>query len=331
MTRTFAFVRSATCVTATFVALTGFAAIDLSAIPEPRIIKGDGNTAFRDPAIHYENGTFHLFFTWAYAYPGDCTIGYSTSQDLVHWSPPREILPRKRLLNYSSPGNMIRVGDDRVLCMQTYPTPHGKPGEVVYANDTARIFTIRTSDFKTWTEPEILRVKGPNVPIADMGRMIDAYIIKDDGGLWHCFYKQNGVSFSTSRDLKTWTYVGRSEAGENTCVIKDDDGEWVMFHSPRNGIGVKRSRDLVHWRDVGMLTLGQKEWTWAKGRITAGTVIDGRKIPGVGKYLMIFHGSGPRTENEGDNWRNASLAIAWSDNLLDWEWPGCKAPAHVGK
>ena len=69
-----------------------------------------------------------------------------------------------------------------------------------------------------------------------MGRMIDPYLIRGIDGLWRCFYKQNGASFSTSPDLKTWTFAGRADAGENVCVLPDKDGGWLMFHE--RGIGM---------------------------------------------------------------------------------------------
>ena len=72
----------------------------------------------------------------------------------------------------------------------------------------------------------LLRVKGPDVPVEAMGRMIDPFLLQDaaDPGKWWCFYKQNGVSMSLSRDLKQWTYFGRTEAGENACILMDGDG-----------------------------------------------------------------------------------------------------------
>ena len=61
---------------------------------------------------------------------------------------------------------------------------------------------------------------------------------------------------------------------------------------------MKRSRDLENWDDVGRpITLGQQDWPWAGGRITAGFVLDLRKDPAVGKYLMFFHGTGPEDES----------------------------------
>ena len=118
-----------------------------------------------------------------------------------------------------------------------------------------------------------------------------------------------------------WTFDKHIQGGENVCILKDGD-EYIMFHSPENGIGVKRSSDLRNWKDEGaLIPLGQSEWDWAAGRITAGFVLDCRSIPSVGKYIMFFHGSGPLTETEGDFDKNSSIGIAWSDDLQSWAWP----------
>jgi hypothetical protein len=170
----------------------------------------------------------------------------------------------------------------------------------------------------------LLRVKGPDVPQEAMGRMIDPFLVasKDEPGTWWCFFKQNGVSLARSRDLRTWTFAGRADAGENACVIVDGD-DYVLFHSPPNGIGVKRSADLKTWRDEGVLTLGQKDWPWAQGRLTAGFVLDLRRDPSVGRALMFFHGSDfPETDPRGGFDNFASLGLAWSDDLKTWRWPG---------
>ena len=64
--------------------------------------------------------------------------------------------PRDRALNYSSPGNVIRFRDRWLMCLQTYPSRDGRP-----ADHTARIFTMHSRDLAAWSEPELLRVKGP--------------------------------------------------------------------------------------------------------------------------------------------------------------------------
>jgi hypothetical protein len=181
---------------------------------------------------------------------------------------------------------------------------------------------MRSRDLENWSEPELLRVKGDDVPSEDMGRMIDPYLIedKDESGKWWCLYKQNGASISFSNDLKSWTSFGRVEAGENVCVLVEND-EYVLFHSPKNGMGVKRTKDFQTWTDCGLLTLGQKDWPWAAGRLTAGHVLDLREEPSVGKYVMFFHGSNEEGTQERETHGHASLAMAWSDDLIDWEWP----------
>ena len=286
-----------------FAGWTVFAGIpDISSIvreDEVRILTGDDRTAYRDPAAVFSEGRFHLFFTLVETEADGSVHSYVAScqsTDLRHWSEPVKLTPRSDR-DYSSPGNVVRDGDEWVLCLQSYPRPGNRnDGKIRYADSSARLFTMRSRDLVNWSPPELLRVKGPLTVEAEMGRMIDPYLIRDKDGKWWCFYKQNGVSISRSSDLKTWEYVGSSDAGENVCVLPDGDG-YLMFHSPANGIAVKRSQDLVHWTDLpGRITLGQSRWTWAKGRLTAGFVIDARKLPEVGRYIMFFHGSGPRTE-----------------------------------
>ena len=302
--------------------------IILSELDSPIVLRGDSKTSYRDPAVIYHEGVFHLFFTLIQTEDDGNIYLYtavSTSRDLRRWSDPRIITPKGQHLNYSSPGNVVRFGNEWLLCLQTYPRPGYKRNtKLLWANADARLFIMRSTDLQDWGEPELLRVKGPDVPEERMGRMIDPYLIedKDQPGKWWCFYKQNGVSLSWSDDLKSWTYFGRADCGENVCALIDGD-EYVLFHSPENGIGVKRSRDLKHWRDVnGLITLGQKDWPWAENRLTAGVVLDLRKEPRVGKYLMFFHGGGPGKEKTQDNvYANCSLGIAWSDDLAEWKWP----------
>ena len=289
--------------------------------PDVRIFRGDERHAYRDPAVLYHNGTFHLFFTLVETESDGQVFSYtakSESDDLVTWTSPRKLTPRDNSKDYSSPGNVVRDGDEWVLCLQTYPRPGNRDdGMVRYGNERARLYTMRSRDLRQWSQPRILKVSGPNVAETEMGRMIDPYLLRDRTGKWWCFYKhwQNGASISQSDDLENWMPVGRTDAGENVCVL-ETDGRYLMLHSPQNGIGIKSSNDLLHWRDEpGLITLAQADWPWAKGRITAGAVVDARRVPGVGKFLLFFHGSGPRTEREGDFDRNASIGFVRTDDL----------------
>ena len=301
--------------------------IRLEKLHSPVILSGNDTMAYRDPAVLYHNGTFYLFFTLTQIEPDGRIYSYtatSKSNDLTHWSVPLKITVKDQKLGFSSPGNIIKFKNEWLLCLQTYPRPDYILSEMPrYGNGSARLFIMRSKDLESWGAPELIKVKGPNVPVADMGRMIDPYLLedKDNPGKYWCFYKQNGVSMSYTTDFRNWTYFGHTDSGENTCVLVENS-LYLLFHSPSNGIGIKKSDDLITWTDWGeLITLGQTGWNWAKGRITAGTVL---KLNGNNEanYLMFFHGSGPLTEKQGDFDKNASIGIAWSKDLKIWNWPG---------
>lgn len=301
--------------------------IDLKALKSPVIFRGSQAIAYRDPAVLYHNRIFYLFFTQVEIEPDGRIYMYTATSkctDLVHWTSPRRLTVKDQNLDFSSPGNIIRFGDEWLLCLQTYPRP-GYTSEQMpkYGNQWARLYIMRSKDLESWSEPELLKVKGPDVPLADMGRMIDPYLLKDkdNPGKYWCFYKQNGVSLSYTYDFKNWIFFGHTESGENTCVLTDHN-QYILFHSPSNGIGIKRSDDLKTWTDWGdLITLGQAEWEWARGRITAGAVVEIKGNKNA-KYLMFFHGSGPLTEKQGDFDKNSTIGIAWSNDLKTWDWPG---------
>ncbi|MCK5277431.1 MAG: hypothetical protein KAK04_02820 [Cyclobacteriaceae bacterium] len=299
---------------------------DFNKIKSPIIFKGDYKFAYRDPAVVYHNDKFHLFFTLVERASDTgmyLFVAYSNSDDLVHWSFPRKITPKDRNLNYSSPGNIVKFNNEWIMCLQTYPTPNNE----TWGNATSRIWIMRSKDLVDWSEPEILMVKGDEIPVSEMGRMIDPYLLEDgnEPGKWWCYYKQNGVSMSYSDNLKNWIFVGSANSGENVTVLYKE-GQYILFHSPENGIGIKKSSSPFEWgEDEMLITLGQENWPWAQRRLTAATVIDLTDNPKYGKYIMFFHGSsmeGAKPVYNAHN--NASLGIAWSADLENWEWPGKK-------
>ncbi len=299
----------------------------LSGLKSPIIFKGDERTAYRDPAVFYHNHKIYLFFTLVKSENDGKVYSYtamSSTKDLKKWADVKILTVRDQNLDFSSPGNVIRFKNEWILCLQTYPRPDYKIEQMPrFGTGEARLYIMRSRNLENWSEPELVKVKGEQVSISQMGRMIDPYLLedKDEKGKWWCFYKQNGVSMSYTHDFVNWIFFGKAEAGENVCVITKNN-EYLMFHSPENGIGIKRSTDIANWHPWGnLITLGQKQWQWARGRITAGTVIDLLDVPLYGKYIMFFHGSGPLTENEGDFDKNASIGIAWSNDLINWSWP----------
>jgi hypothetical protein len=297
---------------------------DLSQIRDPRVLVGDAEVSYRDPAALLVDGELRVWFTENHALPAGgmrSHLAEIRSRDLLHWTAPRPLTDPGDSRNWSSPGNVVRFGEEWVLCLQTYPTP---PGGYI-GDDTCRIYTMRSRDLETWSEPELLRVKGDAVPGEEMGRMIDPYLLrdKDDPELWWCFYKQNGVSLSRSRDLRRWEYVGRTDCGENVSALVRGD-EYLLMHSPgADGMGLLATPDLRQFRELvpEHILLGYPAWDWARRRLTAGTVLDLRNVPGIGEYLMFYHGSAELADAH-EHISASSLGLAWSDDLLTWDWPG---------
>lgn len=289
----------------------------LERLPSSRLLEGNTRLAYRDPAVLLQDGVFHIYMTLVeteedggvYLY-----VGYTATTDLQRFTPVRKLTVRDRRYNFSSPGNIIFHDGRYKMCLQTYCRENGEK----YGNERCRIFLMESEDLVEWGEPYPLMVKG-DVPSEDMGRMIDPYLIFDEAsGLWNCFYKQNGISRSESRDLVHFTYKGYMDGGENVSILRTREG-YYMFHSPHNGIGVKVSADLTNWTDTGeLLVFGQKNWVWARGRITAGAIVE---VPDEDSplYLMFFHGTGPQDESECFD-INASLGVAWSHDLKTWSW-----------
>ena len=130
----------------------------LSTLPSPVLFAGDSTNAYRDPAAIYHNGWFYLYFTWIrteqdgvpYSY-----VAWSRSRDLRDWTGPAIITARDKNLDFGSPGDVVRYRGRWVICLQTYPRPHGER----YGNQQSRVWTMSSQDLQHWSKPEILRVK----------------------------------------------------------------------------------------------------------------------------------------------------------------------------
>lgn len=279
----------------------------------PILLYGSEAVAYRDPTCILVDGIYHLFFTvskkengYMYNY-----VAHSQGRDLKALSEPVILTEHNNRKNFCSPGNVIRRGDEYWLCVTSYPLP--RPfAEQCYADDTARLFFMRTKDFVTFSEPEKIDAKGKHC--SEEGRMIDPFVLedKDTHGRYLLFFKQNGVSISESYDLENWNYLGHAEAGENACVLVKND-EYHLIHSPRNGIGHKISRDTLHWEDRGVILPKEANEPWANGRLTAAFAMKNESPAIPYEYIVFFHGSkqSSHPETHGD----ASLAYYYTNDF----------------
>lgn len=220
----------------------------LKALHSPVMFKGDDSTAFRDPAVLYDKGTLWLFFTLCKTDADGMVYSYtamSSTKNCKKWTPVKILTPKDQSLDFSSPGNIIRYKNEWIMCLQTYPRPAYKAAQMPrFATKDARLYIMRSNNLVDWSAPELIKVKGPDTSIEQMGRMIDPYLLedKDEKGKYWCFYKQNGVSMSYSYNLRNWHFYGHTVSGENTCVLVENN-EYILFHSPKNGIAIKHSPD----------------------------------------------------------------------------------------
>ena len=276
----------------------------------PIIFNGNEKNAYRDPACYYYNGEYHLFFTVSEKENGYMynRVGHSVSTDLVSFSEPELITVKDCTQNYCSPGNIIKHDDEYLICVTSYPM-RAPYSERYYADETARLFFIKTKNFKTFSLPERIYPKGKET--VNEGRMIDPYVFEKAEDEFLLFFKQNGVSVSKSANLRDWNFIGSVDGGENACVI-EDNGKYILIHSPENGIGVKESYDLKTWKDIGVYTLEQESWEWARGRLTAAFAMR-PKTECEYKYIVFFHGS--RADSSPETHGAASLAFAYTNDF----------------
>ena len=68
--------------------------------------------------------------------------------------------------------------------------------------------------------------------------------------------------------------------------------------------------------------LAHFHWLEVAGRLTAGFVLDMRAHPDIGRFLLFFHGTPKEATTARETHGEASLALAWSRDLVHWEWPG---------
>lgn len=272
------------------------------------IFSQTGRYSYRDPAPYIFGGEIYLFFSLVINENNNqyFCIAVSKSSDFRNWSEPEILTEKNTAKNYSSPGNIIEYNGEYYLSLQTYPRQNGEK----YGNEDSRIYTMKTADFINWSKPELIRVNG-DIPEKDMGRMIDPYILKDDNR-FICFFKQNGVSFSESSNMKSWEFKGNTDCGENVCVIKEND-EYIIFNSPENGINLLVTKNFKKFSSIGTVYLKQSEKPWAKDRITAGFVLDISEMNIGYKYAMFYYG-----DMEDDYIFGASLAVTFSNNLREW-------------
>ena len=153
----------------------------------------------------YHDGVFRVFYGLARLIDppeqGRVTfqLALIKSRDLIHWSEPRTLTPPDDDLNFTDPGNIVRLGDQWIMTVENYRTPFSPSG----GPETTRCWLLRSADLEHWSEPEPMLLKGPEVPLEQMGRAICPCLFPDRSipGKWWCAFKQGGFTVAPARGL----------------------------------------------------------------------------------------------------------------------------------
>ena len=214
----------------------------------------------RDPCLyHGPDGTWHL--VWTTGWTGK-TIGYASSNDLLHWSAQQAIPVMAHEPDAQNCWAPEIVWDDarkRYLIFWS-TTILGRFPETAMSNKRPernhRIYATTTTDFVNYAPTRLLYDGGFNV--------IDANLLRDDDGRWLMFVKNETLSPQTEKNIRLirgdtaegpWSAASSGLTGdywaEGPSAIKVD-GEYRVYFDKHmlNAIGLVRSRDLVHWEDV---------------------------------------------------------------------------------
>ncbi len=270
----------------------------------------------RDPAALLHDGKVYLWFTYYDPRKKMWHIGQSATEDFVSFEDIRLVSPS----GYASPGNVIRVGDEWILCYQQYAKfPH-------------YLCIARSKDLLHWSDPEKIFNTGPGNRWNIDHRTIDPLIVpwKDT---FYLFYVgstrwgrktpgHNLIGLATSKDLKHWKDVTPDEpliaadqpyeqpdGNENNWVLRYQ-GRWFMLYSAslaQQKIAYAVSDDLLHWEKKGLCNV--KAFPGTSRRFGAPIVLENIGKPGA--YYMLYQGE--------DATGHMSFFLLESRNLVDWQ------------
>jgi hypothetical protein len=119
----------------------------------------------RDPSLlRGPDGTFHL--VWTTGWEGDLGFGYSSSQDLVHWS-QQQFIPvmehEPTTVNVWAPELFYDKDKERFIICWASTIPGRFPQNGEPRDNNQRMFHTTTKDFKTFTPTELFFDPGFNV------------------------------------------------------------------------------------------------------------------------------------------------------------------------
>ncbi|PRY55586.1 glycosyl hydrolase family 43 [Arcticibacter pallidicorallinus] len=190
-----------------------------------------GDKIMRDPSmVQGPDGTFHL--VWTTGWKGTKGFGYSSSKDLINWTPQRSIEAMKHeptTVNVWAPEIFYDDVDKQFIIIWASTIPHRFPKGVEAESNNHRMYSITTKDFQTFSETKLFLDPGFSV--------IDAVIAKMDKGKYALVLKDNTrpnrfmrIAYS-DKAMGPYTGVTEPVTGiltEGPSVVKVKD-QWLMY------------------------------------------------------------------------------------------------------
>ena len=216
------------------------------------------NKLMRDPSIlQAPDGTFHM--VWTTSWQGN-TLGYASSQDLIHWIPQREIRPfadSKGILNCWAP-ELYYDEPTKEFWIIWASTIEGKFPQTAGSGSrdyNHRLYAIHTRNFQTFTPARLFYDPGFQV--------IDGAVFRD-GNRYAMIAKNETEKPVAAKNLflafadkldGPWSKAGNPISGpkwaEGPTPIRVGDYWYIYFDRYRDHAwGALRSKNLIGWEDV---------------------------------------------------------------------------------
>ena len=206
----------------------------------------------RDPSIVVgPDGTFHL--VWTSSWRGDQGFGYSSSNDLIHWTPQRFIATGMdtTTVNTWAPELFYDDVKRQFLVIWASCVPSRFPDYQEDPKNNHRLYYLTTKDFKTFSKPQLFYDPGFSA--------IDATLVKRGTKDYVMVVKDNSrpmrnikVSFATS-PYGPWSAASEpfSESfTEGPSTAKVGDWYYIYYDSYRHNIyGAHRTKDFKSFQD----------------------------------------------------------------------------------
>ena len=201
----------------------------------------------RDPSIAVgPDGTFHL--VWTSSWRGDQGFGYSSSKDLIHWTPQRFVATGMDTATVNTWAPELFYDDVKRQFMVIWAScvPDKFPDYQEDHKNNHRLYYLTTKDFKTFSKPQLFYDPGFSA--------IDATLVKRNKNDYVMVVKDNSrpmrnikVAFATS-PYGPWSTASDAfteSFTEGPSTAKIGDWYYIYYDSYQHKIyGAHRTKDF---------------------------------------------------------------------------------------